>query len=303
MRIVIDKDISEIQTLNEAYENSKPKYKVLVIENGEKFVYGKSLKIDEAVDAIYDAAFDPMFGKIEQELVEVFEGSERTIWSSDNKVKVFESALVPEADGNNKEGDTSNKDAKTGQNKPGFLRKLGGAIGNALKGLKKGMDIVGAMTKQFSKDALKKWREAGYFNKQGRITGLGYKVMTGQVKNTIPVDTDPEEAKKNDITQAWKVAQSNVINACKQNGMTVNGEVKAIVKSDRDPITLSVDVTDKDGNNSTIEMNQDGTTVDGDAQNAQNGGAGAGVGAGAGSTALAGASPEKIAAAVDKNPT
>lgn len=148
----------------------------------------------------------------------------------------------------------------------GAAKAVGGAIGKALDGLKKGLNIVGAMTKQFSKDMLKKWREAGYFNKEGRITGLGYKVMTGQVKNTVPVDTGNDKAA--DITQAWKIAQSNVMNACKQNGMKVNGEVQALVKSDKDPITLSVDVTDKDGNNSTIELNQDGTAVDGNAQNA-----------------------------------
>lgn len=96
----------------------------------------------------------------------------------------------------------------------GAAGKLADGAKKALDGLKKGLNIVGAMAKQFSKDMLKKWREAGYFNKDGRITGLGYKVMTGQVKNTVPVDTGND--KQSDITQAWKVVESNVIEACKK---------------------------------------------------------------------------------------
>lgn len=279
MRIVIDKDVSEIQLLQESYEKSKPSYKVLAVENGEKFVYGTKIRnINEAVDAVYDIAWDENFNDCQSEIVEVFGESEHVIWSSDPKVQVCESVLFVEA-GDNKDGSTANKDAKTGQNQKGFFGKLKDAAGKAaagakkaLQGLAKGLNIVGAMTKQFSKDALKKWREGGLFNKEGRITGLGYKVMTGQVKNTIPVDTGN---KNDDITQAWKVAQSNAMNALKKQGYTVNGEVKAIVKTDKDPITLSADVTDKDGNAQTIEFNQDGTMVDGGAQNAQNGGEGA----------------------------
>lgn len=226
MRIVIDKDYPEIQKINESFQLEKllPTYKVRAVEaDGEKFVYAKGLKkINEATDAVYDLAFDPTFDGCHYEIVEVERsGNERLLFSSDSKAIVTESVLM-EADnagngggnaggnnggGNNggntapnKEqkaaGDTSAKDAKTGQNKKGLWDKVkgaaksvGGAIGTALKGLANGLDIVGAMTKQFSKDMLKKWREAGYFNKEGRITGLGYKVMTGQVKNTVPVDT------------------------------------------------------------------------------------------------------------------
>ena len=287
MRIVIDKDCSEIQLLNESYELEKmlPDYKVLAVEaDGEKFIYAKGLKINEATEAVYDLAFDPNFDGCQSEIVEIDkQGNERIVWSSDTKVQVCESVLADEAapaGGNNKAGGNkkagnNKKDAKTGQNKPGFWDKVKGAakaVGDAAKkaldGLSKGLNIVGAMTKQFSKDALTKWREGGLFNKEGRITGLGYKVMTGQVKNTIPVDTG--NGKKDDITQAWKIAQSNAVNALKKQGFTVNGEVKAIVKNDKDPITLSADVTDKDGNAQTIEFNQDGTMVDGGAQNAEN---------------------------------
>ena len=257
MRIVIDKDVSEVKLLQESYEKMMPTYKVRAVNKDDKFIYAKGLKnINEACAAVYDVVFDPSFDDCEQENVEVCEGNERIIWSSDSKVLAQES-VWQEAD----------KNADAGQNKGGFWDKVkgaakavGGAVGNALKGLAKGLDIVGAMTKQFSKDMLKKWREAGYFNKEGRITGLGYKVMTGQVKNTIPVDTGN---KNDDITQAWKIAQSNVAQEIKNAGCTVNGEVKAIVKNDKDPITLSADITTKDGENVTLEFNQDGTEVDG----------------------------------------
>lgn len=268
MRLVIDKDISEVKLLQESWEKSKPTYKVVAVNESDTFVYAKGLKnINEAVNATYDVAWDPEYNDCHKEIVEVVGESEKVIFSTNDKVQVCESVLVSEAD--DKNGDTAAKDAKTGQNKPGLMDKIkgaakavGDAAGKALKGLAKGMNIIGAMTKQFSKDALKKWREGGLFNKEGRITGFGYKVMTGQVKNTIPVDTGN---KNDDITQAWKIAQSNAVNALKKQGYTVNGEVKAIVKNDKDPITLSADVTDKDGNSQTIEFNQDGTMVDGDA--------------------------------------
>ena len=102
MRIVIDKDISEIQLLNEAYKKSKPTYKVMAVENGEKFVYGKELSFNEARESIFDLAFDPMFGnEIDAEIVEVVsESDQRTIWASDSKTIVKESTMF-EADNNN----------------------------------------------------------------------------------------------------------------------------------------------------------------------------------------------------------
>jgi hypothetical protein len=241
MRLVIDKDISEVQLLQESWEKSKPTYKVLAINEKDNFAYAKGLKsINEAVNAVYDVSWDTNYDDCRKEIVEIVGESESIIWSSDPKVQVCESIVFSEAGnnknaGNNKKaGNTQNKDAKTGQNKGGLWDKVkgaakavGDAASKALQGLAKGLNIVGAMTKQFSKDALTKWREGGLFNKEGRITGLGYKVMTGQVKNTIPVDTG--NGKKDDITQAWKICQSNAVNALKKQGFTVNGEVKAIV--------------------------------------------------------------------------
>ena len=58
MRLVIDKDISEIQVLNESWKRSKPTYKVLAVENGEKFVYGKGLTFKEAKDTLFELAVD-----------------------------------------------------------------------------------------------------------------------------------------------------------------------------------------------------------------------------------------------------
>lgn len=84
MRLVIDKDISEIQLLQEAYEKNKPSYMVMAVENGEKFVYGKKLTINEVRNAVYDLAFDPMFGDVNVEIVnESSNGNQELIWSSD----------------------------------------------------------------------------------------------------------------------------------------------------------------------------------------------------------------------------
>ena len=302
MRIEIDKDISEIQLLQESWEKSKPTYKVVAVNETDRFVYAKGLKsINEAVDAVYEAAWDGAFDDCHKEIVEIVGESEKTIFSSDDKVQVCESVLFSEAGNQKKAGNAAKKDAKTGQNQPGMWDKIKGAAGKladgakkALSGLAKGLDIVGAMTKQFSKDMLKKWREAGYFNKEGRITGLGYKVMTGQVKNTVPVDTGND--KQADISKAWEIAKSNVMNQCKKNGLTVNGEVSAVVKNDKDPITLTVNTTDKDGNESTLELNQDGTSVDGAGQNAENpeGGGNGGEGGGADASAGGGANTQQI---------
>ena len=100
MRIIIDKDIPEVKLLQEAYEKSLPTYKVRAVNKNDKFIYAKDLKrINEACDAVYDVVFDPAFDDCEQEIVEVCEGKERIIWSSDDKVLVQES-VWQEADTN-----------------------------------------------------------------------------------------------------------------------------------------------------------------------------------------------------------
>ena len=92
MRIVIDKDVSEVKLLQESFEKSRPTYKVRAVNKDDKFVYAKGLKnINEACGAVYDVVFDPAFDDCEQEIVEVCEGKERILWSSDDKVLVQES--------------------------------------------------------------------------------------------------------------------------------------------------------------------------------------------------------------------
>lgn len=55
MRLTLDKDIAEIQLLQESWEKSKPTYKVLAVNNEDKFVYAKELKtINEAVNSVYE---------------------------------------------------------------------------------------------------------------------------------------------------------------------------------------------------------------------------------------------------------
>lgn len=60
MKIVIDKDVSEVKLLQEAYEKKMPTYKVMAVNKDDKFVYAKDLRrINEACDAACDVAFDP----------------------------------------------------------------------------------------------------------------------------------------------------------------------------------------------------------------------------------------------------
>lgn len=114
MRLVIDKDVSEVQLLQESWEKSKPTYKVVAVNEKDNFVYAKGLKsIHEAVDAVYDVAWDGNYDDCHKQIVEVIGESEKVIFSTNEKVQVCESVLFTEAD-DKKAGDTANKDAKTG---------------------------------------------------------------------------------------------------------------------------------------------------------------------------------------------
>lgn len=117
MRIVIDKDVSEVKLLQESYEKMMPTYKVRAVNKDDKFIYAKGLKnINEACAAVYDVVFDPAFDDCEQEIVEVCEGNERIIWSSDSKVLVQES--VWQEAGKNANGN-KNGGGKKGANAAG----------------------------------------------------------------------------------------------------------------------------------------------------------------------------------------
>ena len=236
MRIIIDKDISEIHLLNESYRKTMPTYKVVALENGEKFVYGKELAFTEATATVCDLAFDPSFGKdCEAEIMAVVGESETPIWSSSQDLMVEAKKAAPAK---------KNAGDGGGSGGGGLWDKIKGAAKGALDKLKGAWNITKAMTSQFSKDMLNKWRNAHYFTKDGQITGLGYKVMTGQAKNIVPAETDD---KTGDITKVWEVAKSNVANALKKQGFTLNGEVEAFVKNDKEPILFTVSATNKDG--------------------------------------------------------
>ena len=71
MRLVIDKDYSERKLLQEAYENKLPTYKVLAVESdGEKFVYGKGLLVNEVSRALENLAKDGVFKRCRSEVAE-----------------------------------------------------------------------------------------------------------------------------------------------------------------------------------------------------------------------------------------
>ena len=94
MRIVIDKDYSERKLLQEAYEKELPTYKVLAVESdGEKFVYGKGLLVNEVSNALENLAEDGAFKGCKAEVVECsFDGkTNKKIWSSDEKTLFEES--------------------------------------------------------------------------------------------------------------------------------------------------------------------------------------------------------------------
>jgi hypothetical protein len=86
--------------------------------------------------------------------------------------------------------------------------------------MKTGWNAISSLTKNFSKDMLSKWRDAHYFTKDGLITGLGFKVMSGQAKNTVEVDVNGKGKERN-LKEAWNIVKSDVIAALKKQGITV----------------------------------------------------------------------------------
>lgn len=247
--------MSEIQLIQESWEKSKPTYKVVAVNESDEFVYARGLKkVTEAVNAVYDVAWDDKFNDCNTKIVEVVGESESVIWSSDPKVQVCESVLVKEVEAGDGE-------------KKGLWGKVKDAAKGAMKKLKTGWNAVATLTKNFSKDTLSKWRDAHYFNKQGEITGLGYKVMTGQAKNTVEVDTGD---KRNDITNVWNVVKSDATASLKKQGMREIKDIQAIVKNDKDPITLSASVVTKDGDEQTVQLDQQGNLLAGTGVNADN---------------------------------
>ena len=175
MRIVIDKDVSEIQLLQESWERGLPTYKVLAIESdGEKFVYGKELVQENVVDAVQSLIGDDNFKGCNVEVVECSRDgkSAKTVWASDEKTLVSESTMFSE----------------------GFL--------DALKKLWSG--VTEWLNNKFGK-FFDKWKQAKYVTKDWQLTGLGYKVAMGEVK---PKE-DSSWAKGNGGEEAAPVAEAD----------------------------------------------------------------------------------------------
>ena len=108
MRIVIDKDYCERKLLQESYEAKKPTYGVRAVNPYDKFIYAKGLKnINEAVESVYDLAFDPLFDECYSEIVECVDGKDElegratsiakdwSIWQGRGREKRFLSPSWP----------------------------------------------------------------------------------------------------------------------------------------------------------------------------------------------------------------
>ena len=159
MRIVIDKDYQDIQLLNEAYEKKLPTYKVLAVESdGEKFVYGKGLLLNEVSNALESLAEDGAFKGCKAEVVECsFDGkSSKTVWASDEKTVVEESTIIGEGKG---------WDAFVAK-----MKKIGAGIATLF--------ADNPITKYF-KDKITEWKKNNYITNDNELTGLGYKIATG----------------------------------------------------------------------------------------------------------------------------
>lgn len=219
MRLVIDKDYPEIQILQESYEKNKPSYKVLAVENGEKFVYGKGLKFNEARNTLFDLAVDENFDVQSVEISECVGESEKIIWSSDEKTLVQESTMVKE----------------------GF--------GDWLSGVWKSIkDTVS----KFNKNVVDWWRKNKYIDKQNRLTGIGYKVMNKEIEppkdGENGEDQKAAEERQKNLEALWKTIQTNAkqaVDAKKEYEPVKLENVKGIVKKDNEPVLLQVPVVTK----------------------------------------------------------
>ena len=163
MRIVIDKDYPDIQKLNEAYKKKLPSYKVLAVEaDGEKFVYGRGLLVEEVSTALETLANDGMFKGCNAEVVECSfdKKSSKTVWASDAKTIITEGTVYNEG-----WKDIWNKVA-TG------AKKAAAALGDLFKN--------NPITK-FFKDKMEEWKKNNYITNDNELTGLGYKIAVGEV--------------------------------------------------------------------------------------------------------------------------
>ena len=175
MRIVIDKDVSEIQLLNEAYKRSNKRYKVLAVENGEKFVYGKGLLLNEVSSALEKLSEDDMFKGCSANVVECSKDGrkENIIWDSDSRTMVSESTMYSEGW---KEAWHKFADG---------AKRAAAALGDIFKN--------NPITK-FFKDKIEEWKKNNYITNDNELTGLGYKIAVGEVKPPQPKPVTEAEA-------------------------------------------------------------------------------------------------------------
>lgn len=308
MRIELDKDISEIKLLQESWEKSKPSFKVVAVNECDRFVYAKDLKtINEATDAVYAAYNDNTFSDCSIEIVGSAMGEEGTIWSSDDKALVSESTRFDEKF----------------FGKDGALAKFFGGAASKMKaafdGFKKAWGNMAEITKNFAKDKLDKFRRSKCINDKNQMTGYGFKVAQGTVKPVIGTkdgeQTDATKGELNelatDMHKMWDAIDSKTKQNLQQTKQFKSiDKVDGMVKSDKEPVQIAVNATTNEGQKVDLLLTQDGDSAlnpkqtSGGGEEGKGDAAGNGDGAGKpGTTAIAGASPEKIAAAVDKNPT
>ena len=253
MRLVIDKDVSDIQLLQEAYEKGLPTYKVLAVESdGEKFVYGKGLVVQEVSKAVSALVDDENFKDCKVEVVECSgDGKEsKTVWASDEKTVVSESTVFNE----------------------GWL--------DAMKKMWKGVGEW--LNNKFGK-FFDKWKQAKYVTDNWELTGLGYKIANGDVKpeegekkddNNKETPKEGEAAPVNEadanaqlqasLKKILDVKKTQCQKALQTMGIKVQpGDIQGIPVNDSQPVNFQVKVSGENGDE-YLMMTQKGDLAQGD---------------------------------------
>ena len=266
MRIVIDKDVSEIQKMNESWKKDRPTYKVLAVNESDKFVYAKGLKtVNEAVNSVYDIKMQSIFDDCHPEVYEVTSKGQELLWSGRPEI-VSEAA----ENNNKKNATTSDKEKVMSKNKAGWFGKF--------------VD----WTKGLGGDISRKIMGANYMTKTGDMTGMGYMIASGQKKTN---DKELQDALENILAQ-YKKAVAQKVNSTKEYNPVNVDDVEIEVKGNDQPVSSKVNVETKDGKQFVVQVNQEkGISVKNGGQKASADGNDA---VPANDTALAGASKDTI---------
>lgn len=279
MRIVIDKDVSEIQQMNESWKKDRPTYKVLAVNESDKFVCAKGLKtVNEAVNSVYDIKMQSIFDDCHPEVYEVTSKGQELLWSGRPEI-------VSEAGENNKKNATaSDKEKVMSKNKAGWFGKF--------------VD----WTKGLGGDIARRIMGANYMTKTGDMTGMGYMIASGQKKTN---DKELQDALENILAQ-YKKAVAQKVNSTKEYNPVNVDDVEIEVKGDNKPVSSKVNVETKDGKQFVVQVNQEngisvknGKGTDAGQQPSTTGN----DTAPSEDTALAGASKDTISKAVKSNPS